>query len=73
MIAHAATERATAQDGHMQSNKRTTGTAISACQLTFLPLHIFAVTGVEQWDGRVYLRPVCNLWANCVSCKPPTL
>ncbi|KAK3234962.1 hypothetical protein CYMTET_54812 [Cymbomonas tetramitiformis] len=44
------------------------------CQLTLLPLErLQEHAGVERWLGKMYLRPVANLWANSISRDPPVL
>ncbi|GLJ44381.1 hypothetical protein SUGI_0930310 [Cryptomeria japonica] len=45
----------------------------SVCRLSLLPTKVFDGIKVVDWSGQSYFLPVANLWANCVSCKPPYL
>lgn len=45
----------------------------SVCRLSLLPTKVFDGIKVADWSGQIYFLPVANLWANCVTCKPPNL
>lgn len=47
----------------------------SMCKICLLPMAPFRYSGLHpvEWSGSSYLLPLANLWANCVSQKPPSI
>eukprot|EP01018_Ginkgo_biloba_P029989 Gb_34045 [translate_table: standard] len=43
------------------------------CRLSLLPIQISDDLKAVDWCGQRYFLVLANLWANCVSCKPPQL
>lgn len=47
----------------------------SMCNICLLPMAPFRYSGLHpvEWSGSSYLLPLANLWANCISQKPPSI
>ncbi|KAH7373621.1 hypothetical protein KP509_17G065500 [Ceratopteris richardii] len=41
------------------------------CKISLLPIAPFSCLHSTEWCGSTYLLPVANLWANCISQRPP--